>query len=914
MTLSTAPLPISPLAGQLPAALAVERSMAPSRPAAPRQVHPGQPAAARAEGADASRAGGPGGPYRSVVAVIVHHRGIEMLDTCLRSLLGSENVELEVVVVLNHCLESLPAIAEESPRVHLLRAPRNLGFGEANNFAVAWIERTLGPPGYFYFLNNDTESCPGTLAALVACLAAHPEAAIAGPKTLIQTNRGHINSLGLNVTEDAWGWDEGIGIALADYGELPGLRPVLAVTGSALLMEAKAFARVGGWTELYDYYFEDIDLGIKTWKSGRQVLYTPDATIYHRVSATMTVGAERKFFYFWRNRLLLAGVHWPLGRLARVLRRAVVDEVWKKQRTESDLQRRALLGALRKLPQILRWRWRWRGTASWWSFLRPAGSVPPISLPRPEPEPEEDFSLGEFRSPALGEAAAGIIPEAWLSEVARSAPAAAGGRRLLVLGWAPLPFENQRFNAAPGGRTWHFARTLAEAGHIVTLVAARMPGAYFEEAPAPVMETVDGVRCLWLNPEVFEDPSGLGRLVEALGPEALIGAAPMPSLCAIEVAGELPVWVDLFGDPMAEGQAREALFPEVEVYPAYSRMLSRLLTRGDVFSAVSERQRLALIGQLGLVGRLRGECADYDFVRVLPCAAEPSIEAPMTRGRHEDFIVLWNGGFNTWCDVPTLVRGLERAMAVDASIRFVATGAEIVGHDDRTAAQMHALVAASPYRERIELLGQLSKDAADALLRRADVALVTEKKIYERELGASGRISNWLAAGKAVICSDHSELGRQLSQLGLVLSYPPGDADALAERLVTASRQRVELAEIGRAARLYSQDQLAYRQTAEHLLAWADAPQRAPNPPDRPEIVLRIDSEQAMAQTLEQAQAEARVELALAHQTIAAQHHALAEHENQYHALRAELGRIHHSRMWRWWMLALDLKRRLLRR
>ena len=42
-----------------------------------------------------------------------------------------------------------------------------------------------------------------------------------GPTLLILGADDHYNSLGINVTEDGWGWDEAIGLAVADYGPPP---------------------------------------------------------------------------------------------------------------------------------------------------------------------------------------------------------------------------------------------------------------------------------------------------------------------------------------------------------------------------------------------------------------------------------------------------------------------------------------------------------------------------------------------------------------------------------------------------------------------------------------------------------------------------------------------------------------------
>ena len=285
----------------------------------------------------------------TVHVVIVHLHGQEMLGDCIRSLLASTGVHLEVVLVLNGCTEELPQIAIEHPAVHRVETPP-LGFSRANNFAVDWAEKRLGRPNFYYFLNNDTVSSPEALDLQIQALA-ETGAAVVGPRLMIQGAERHLNSLGLNVTEDGWGWDEGIGLSLDEYGPLPARREVLAVTGSAILVEASVHEQISGWTELYEYYFEDIDYCLKVRALGRSVVQEPEALVLHRISATMSIGSEHKFFLFRRNRLLLAIVHWPLGMLLRLFRIAIFEEIVGRNKSESELERRGLRSALAKLPK-----------------------------------------------------------------------------------------------------------------------------------------------------------------------------------------------------------------------------------------------------------------------------------------------------------------------------------------------------------------------------------------------------------------------------------------------------------------------------------------------------------------------------------------------------------------------------------
>jgi FkbM family methyltransferase len=331
-----------------------------------------------------------------ITAVTVHHAGADLLDRCLTSLLASLEVELSVVVVDNACPEPLPAVVGEAS-IHVVRSEEPIGFSAANNLGVAWAEEHLGEPDLYFFVNNDTVTPPETLLTLAGELALHPECGIVGPRLMIWHAEGHLNSLGLNVTRVGEAWDEGIGIHLDDYGPLPPRREVLAVTGSALLIRAAALEQIRGWTELYGYYYEDIDLCLKARRRGWTVRHVPDAVVEHAVSATADRIPDFKRMLSWRNQMVLLALHWPWRLAPRVIPYLLGRELgtlWRRwrlgARDDARLQLESWRGALALLPRAWRERWRNGRVTDWASRLLPPGSVPVIRLPRPpEPSPHE---------------------------------------------------------------------------------------------------------------------------------------------------------------------------------------------------------------------------------------------------------------------------------------------------------------------------------------------------------------------------------------------------------------------------------------------------------------------------------------------------------------------------------------------
>ena len=836
------------------------------------------------------------GTTSTVHAVVVHHRGRDLLQRCLSSLTRSDDVELQVVLVLNACDEELPEIVEASDQIHVVALRSEAGFAAANNRGVEWAREHLGPSDAYYFVNNDTESERDALSRLTRVLLDDPEVAVVGPRLVIAWAPDHLNSLGLNVTEDGWGWDEGVGIAAEEYGPLPPRREVLAVTGSALLITSSAFQRVGDWTELYDYYFEDIDLCLKVRRCGWKIVNEPAAVVLHHVSATTAVDSEWKRSLFYRNRLLVAFVHWPWPLLLRrVLTAAVVDEILAQPWSETALQRRALGSAVRRLPKAMWMRARIPGRRrDWREMLCPPGSVPAISLPEPGSR-----SRAAVRSSLRADGWRAIVST--VDDRVRALSSSANhGRRVAVVGCAPLPWEEARMNFAPGARTWQLVRALAADGHSVLAVCGRIPGAYDGDGRGPAACERDGALVAWLDDEELFGGDALPELLEAFSPECLVGASVWPSARAVEVSEMRPVWVDLFGDPMGEAQARATVY-DGEHLAAHREMLAALLKGGDAFSVVSRRQRLAVLGQLGMAGRLNRATAGRELVFVVPCSLPEngtrhsgiSSPDPATAIDEDAFVVLWGGSFNTWCDISTLLGGLERAMAQNPAIQLVSTGGEIAGHDERSYRSYVRAVASSRYADRFHDQGTVATSHAIAWITRADLGIITERRLVERELGSSGRMLTWLGLGLPIVCTAQSEIGSGLIDEQLAFGYRVGDPDDLARVVLEAARDRARLRAMAVRAREWAGKKWDVEHTTAPLREWVRTASRAPdrgtaNGPTVVDVGCRLALVEAERDELRE-----RAEVL----------------EAEYHQVRARLGSIHQSVMWRCWVMLRSLRR-----
>lgn len=406
---------------------------------------------------------------------------------------------------------------------------------------------------------------------------------------------------------------------------------------------------------------------------------------------------------------------------------------------------------------------------------------------------------------------------------------------VLLLGHTPLPFENRNKMFGPGIRTWQFAKPLFDDGHKVIVVGSRIPFVYDSDAPPLSVTCQEGITVHSLDQHLFETGSYVQNLVDQYRPDCIVGATAFPSRVACELRTELPVWVDFFGDPMAEAQAKAFTYCDDAYIEHFKRFSEIAISRGDVFSSVSEPQKHALIGQLGLLGRLNQYTHGTPLVHSIPCAIEPKPcreHRSLLRGvriDHDDFAVLWSGGYNTWTDVDTLFHGLEAAMSQDARIRFVSTGGQIDGHDEVTYPRFLAMIERSRFRDRFIMLGWVpSADVLDYSLA-CDVGINIDARNYEALLGSRNRIIQWMDLGIPVLTTETSEITSLLRTERLGFVFEHGNGRSLAKGILDLLNNPEERRERVKRATDYVRCHWTFEATTRPLREWVTHPVSSPD-------------------------------------------------------------------------------------
>lgn len=395
---------------------------------------------------------------------------------------------------------------------------------------------------------------------------------------------------------------------------------------------------------------------------------------------------------------------------------------------------------------------------------------------------------------------------------------------MLLLGSGPWPGPAARRTGFPQHRLASAAHALRVGGHTLRVVCL-VRG---DELQAPV---VDGP---WAGRHavVEEAPDTVAR-VEALAREAevVVSMGPYgPGKVAARVVGERPWWADLPGDPFAELEAviqaaarGEGALPDLEARVAAAQLAAlAVLERADAIGVVSEVQRWAALGQLGLAGRLV-DPSPIERVFVMPVAMDFGLQAAPRRRPPGELCVAVCGGLNTWFDEDSLMLAFDRALPRAPGLRLALTGGELPGHHSAAAGKVTAWAARHP--GRVQVHGWLPQDQLAGALAGAHLGMCLDRPQREASLGSRTRLLFYAALGLEIATTPRSPIAAELIHDGLATALPEQDPAGIAEILVElTARGSTGAAETQRAlAARY--DPLA---VARPLLDWLVSPTRAP--------------------------------------------------------------------------------------
>jgi len=192
-------------------------------------------------------------------------------------------------------------------RLILIENEKNYGFAEGNNIAIRYALKTLNPD-YLLLLNNDTVVEENFLSELIRVASQDEKNGILGSKVYYYNYRGQrdiIHSAGAHINTK-FGLCPPIGLSEKDRGQYDEVRRVDYVEGACMLVKRNVIDTIGLLDPIFFAYWEETDWCCRADKKGYNVIYVPQAKIWHKiperkVSKLSTYLLTRNRFIFMRK-------------------------------------------------------------------------------------------------------------------------------------------------------------------------------------------------------------------------------------------------------------------------------------------------------------------------------------------------------------------------------------------------------------------------------------------------------------------------------------------------------------------------------------------------------------------------------------------------------------------------------------
>jgi GT2 family glycosyltransferase len=267
--------------------------------------------------------------------VIVSFNTRELLRECLESVIReSANLSVEILVIDNNSWDGSPQMVEEEfPQIRLIRSAINLGFGSANNLALAHARGR-----YYVLLNSDAFFQSDALKIAIRHMEETPECGLAGGRLIGRDGSWQPSARSFHtITHDLivrtglaskypksrfFGhfdrtWADQYQGATVDW-----------VPGAFSIIRPAAVEKTGLFDPAFFLYYEEVDLCHRIKQAGYTIWYWPDIVVIHiggessRQLKNLDISSRSAQVEMWRMRstlLYYRKYHGPQALIAKWL-------------------------------------------------------------------------------------------------------------------------------------------------------------------------------------------------------------------------------------------------------------------------------------------------------------------------------------------------------------------------------------------------------------------------------------------------------------------------------------------------------------------------------------------------------------------------------------------------------------------
>jgi GT2 family glycosyltransferase len=217
--------------------------------------------------------------------IIVVRDNFEQTANCILSVINSTARQLEFIVYDNGSMDHTQAILSRHPAIKYMRSDVNVGFTLAVNRAAQMSTgRTI------LLLNNDLEVGAGAVDIALSNLDRDPSIGAVGGKIIRM--HGRMQECGSLVWKDGTCLGYGRDLDPAS-GQVSVSCDVDFCSGCFLMLRRSDWEALGGFDEAYaPAYYEEVDLCLRVWESGKRVFCDSRIIVWHYEYGSSSVREE----------------------------------------------------------------------------------------------------------------------------------------------------------------------------------------------------------------------------------------------------------------------------------------------------------------------------------------------------------------------------------------------------------------------------------------------------------------------------------------------------------------------------------------------------------------------------------------------------------------------------------------------
>lgn len=228
-----------------------------------------------------------------VSIIIVNWNAGKYLEKCVSSLLNQNYENFEIILVDNASTDnSVELVEKKFPQIRIIKNKTNLGFAEGNNIGIQNSKGDL-----IALLNPDVIVDNDWLWKLVEKIQSSDKIGGVTGKMYYLGDK-----FGKNAVFCTWSKINVYTARPFNFTDDESSSKVDYLTGAAMVVKREVIDKVGLLDPEYFLYFEETDWCARMIRAGYDLVYVPEAIVWHEVSSTVS-DSPKKIYYMERNRI-----------------------------------------------------------------------------------------------------------------------------------------------------------------------------------------------------------------------------------------------------------------------------------------------------------------------------------------------------------------------------------------------------------------------------------------------------------------------------------------------------------------------------------------------------------------------------------------------------------------------------------